>query len=388
MAQLFEAHDRAALRDHGVLVRPAHRRPDARRGSLPLSTDSRRSVRNPIVEAAMLRARGRHRHRRRSHGLHARRAARHLRLPRGADPGRVSRVSRHDGRAATSTMRSSIASWCPRRSAATTPRSSCACRRATRSTTPAGRDPNAAPRRDDAGLPPDAFVFCCFNNNFKLTPRIFDRLDAHPARRRGQRAVAHGGQPVGGRQSSQRSARTRGIDAGRLVFAPRVPLARASRAPSARRSLPRHASLQRPHDGERRAVDGLAGAHVHRGVVRRPRGGEPSACGRACRISSSRRSTLTRNVRRRSRAIALARDARAPGNRFVEQARARASCRDAPLFDAGVFARDLENAYRAMHARKLAGLLARPHRRRGSDIVSLSKQPPCPAKRRPPSTSA
>lgn len=28
--------------------------------------------------------------------------------------------------------------------------------------------------RGDAGLPEDAFVFCCFNNNYKITPDIFD----------------------------------------------------------------------------------------------------------------------------------------------------------------------------------------------------------------------
>jgi protein O-GlcNAc transferase len=28
--------------------------------------------------------------------------------------------------------------------------------------------------RDELGLPPDAFVFCCFNNSFKITPDVFD----------------------------------------------------------------------------------------------------------------------------------------------------------------------------------------------------------------------
>ena len=28
--------------------------------------------------------------------------------------------------------------------------------------------------RAEAGLPPDALVFCCFNNSFKILPDIFD----------------------------------------------------------------------------------------------------------------------------------------------------------------------------------------------------------------------
>jgi protein O-GlcNAc transferase len=31
-----------------------------------------------------------------------------------------------------------------------------------------------APRREEAGLPPSGFVFCCFNNNHKILPQMFD----------------------------------------------------------------------------------------------------------------------------------------------------------------------------------------------------------------------
>ena len=31
-----------------------------------------------------------------------------------------------------------------------------------------------APRRSEAGLPENAFVFCCFNNNHKILPEMFD----------------------------------------------------------------------------------------------------------------------------------------------------------------------------------------------------------------------
>ena len=30
------------------------------------------------------------------------------------------------------------------------------------------------PTRAEVGLPDSAFVFCCFNNNYKITPEVFD----------------------------------------------------------------------------------------------------------------------------------------------------------------------------------------------------------------------
>ena len=30
------------------------------------------------------------------------------------------------------------------------------------------------PTRLECGLPEDSFVFCCFNNNYKITPTVFD----------------------------------------------------------------------------------------------------------------------------------------------------------------------------------------------------------------------
>ncbi len=78
--------------------------------------------------------------------------------------------------------------------------------------------------REECGLPAQGFVFCCFNNAYKITPAVFERwmrilsavegsvlwlLDDHVA------AVAN----------LQREAVARGVDPGRLVFAPRMPVA-------------------------------------------------------------------------------------------------------------------------------------------------------------------
>jgi len=79
-----------------------------------------------------------------------------------------------------------------------------------------------APSRADAGLPQHGFVFCCFNNTYKIVPEIFDcwmrilrategsvlwLLDDNAA------AV----------RNLKREAEARGVSSSRLIFAPRIP---------------------------------------------------------------------------------------------------------------------------------------------------------------------
>ncbi len=71
------------------------------------------------------------------------------------------------------------------------------------------------------GLPEKGFVFCCFNNNYKLTPLVFDiwmrLLTAVPGRFFGYcRPITR---PP---RTSWRRPRTRGIPSERLIFAPRL----------------------------------------------------------------------------------------------------------------------------------------------------------------------
>ena len=73
----------------------------------------------------------------------------------------------------------------------------------------------------------------------------------------------------------RREAEKRGVDPSRLIFAPRRAAARASRAPPARRPVSRHLALQRPHDGQRRVVGGIAGPDLQRRHLRRPCRGQP-----------------------------------------------------------------------------------------------------------------
>ena len=79
------------------------------------------------------------------------------------------------------------------------------------------------PVRRKHGLPEDGFVFACFNNNYKITPVVFDiwmrLLDQVP----NSVLWLMAGNGVA-EANLQREAEARGITRDRLVFAPRAPL--------------------------------------------------------------------------------------------------------------------------------------------------------------------
>jgi predicted O-linked N-acetylglucosamine transferase (SPINDLY family) len=78
-----------------------------------------------------------------------------------------------------------------------------------------------APSRAQAGLPEDGFVYCCFNNTYKLNPLIFDVWMRLLAGTPGSVLwlLAPGAAAA---SNLRRSAAQRGIDPARLVFAPRL----------------------------------------------------------------------------------------------------------------------------------------------------------------------
>jgi predicted O-linked N-acetylglucosamine transferase (SPINDLY family) len=77
----------------------------------------------------------------------------------------------------------------------------------------------SAPSRASMGLPEDAFVFCCFNNNYKITPQVYDvwcrLLKAVPA----SVLWLFEANPQAS-ENLLREAAARGIPRGRIVFAP------------------------------------------------------------------------------------------------------------------------------------------------------------------------
>jgi predicted O-linked N-acetylglucosamine transferase (SPINDLY family) len=77
--------------------------------------------------------------------------------------------------------------------------------------------------REDMGLKDNSFVFCCFNNNFKIAPETFDRwsrvlrqVDGSVLWLLESNATAAG--------NLRKEARGKGLDPDRLIFAPLVPL--------------------------------------------------------------------------------------------------------------------------------------------------------------------
>ena len=77
--------------------------------------------------------------------------------------------------------------------------------------------------RTECGLPEQGFVFCCFNNNFKILPPTFDTWMRILQRVPGSVLWLLEDNPVAARNLRAEAA-ARGIDPGRLVFAPRLPL--------------------------------------------------------------------------------------------------------------------------------------------------------------------
>ena len=80
------------------------------------------------------------------------------------------------------------------------------------------------PTRKDCGLPEEAFVFCCFNQSFKITPPVFD-IWMHLLNKLPGSVLWLLDCNQWARVNLCREAEARGIDAARLVFAPRVPIA-------------------------------------------------------------------------------------------------------------------------------------------------------------------
>jgi len=77
--------------------------------------------------------------------------------------------------------------------------------------------------RKELGLPSTGFVFCCFNNNYKITPGIFDSWARILKQVEGSVLWL-----LGDNETTETNLKTeatrRGIDAQRLVFAKRLPL--------------------------------------------------------------------------------------------------------------------------------------------------------------------
>jgi predicted O-linked N-acetylglucosamine transferase (SPINDLY family) len=77
------------------------------------------------------------------------------------------------------------------------------------------------PRRADAGLPERGFVFCSFNNSYKITPEVFDVWMRLLSRVEGS-VLWLARDNAAAEANLRREAARRGVDPARLVFAPFV----------------------------------------------------------------------------------------------------------------------------------------------------------------------
>jgi predicted O-linked N-acetylglucosamine transferase (SPINDLY family) len=83
--------------------------------------------------------------------------------------------------------------------------------------------PKQAPTRAECGLPEVAFVFCCFNNAYKISPAFFDIWMRLLRKVQGSVLWLSDANPLA-RANLAREAAARGVAPERLVFAPRRPM--------------------------------------------------------------------------------------------------------------------------------------------------------------------
>lgn len=83
---------------------------------------------------------------------------------------------------------------------------------------------NATPTRAECGLPEDAFVFCCFNQTYKITPRAFD-VWMRILHRTPESVLWLLKPDEATAGNLRREAAARGVNPARLAFAPKIPQA-------------------------------------------------------------------------------------------------------------------------------------------------------------------
>jgi predicted O-linked N-acetylglucosamine transferase (SPINDLY family) len=206
------------------------------------------------------------------------------------------------------------------------------------------------PSRAECGLPEEGFVFCCFNNSYKITPELFDvwmnLLKALPGSVIWL-LIGNDFAPA----NLRREAVARGIAEDRLVFAPRQPLAE---------HLARHRVADLfldcfPVNAHTTASDALwAGCPVltlaGETLISRVAGSLLRAVGLPELITTSLEEY-------QAVALRLARD---PNLLAHVRSKLAESRKTSPLFDARQFARNLERAYITMREINASGQQPRP----------------------------
>ncbi|HEV2269387.1 MAG TPA: tetratricopeptide repeat protein [Steroidobacteraceae bacterium] len=201
--------------------------------------------------------------------------------------------------------------------------------------------------RGELGLPDDAFVFCCFNNIYKIQPAIFGSW-MRILRRTPRSVLWLAGAGERAQANLAAEAYRRGIDPERIIFAPRMPrmdehLARHRAADLFLDTLPFNAHTT--------ASDALwAGLPLLTVAGNSYAGRVASSLLRALGLEE----LITQSAEEyEEMAVALAADRPRLADVRARLERAR---RTMPLFDTAGFTRVMESAYRTMIERCRAGL--------------------------------
>ncbi len=201
--------------------------------------------------------------------------------------------------------------------------------------------------REGLGLPASGVVFCCFNNNYKITPKTFDSWMRILTRVENSVLWLSLNEPTAA-GNLRREASRRGVDGGRLIFADRVS------------SMPAHLARQRvadlfldtlPYNAHATALDALwAGLPVLTCV----------GDGFASRVAASLLNALelpelitTTTTQYENLAVHLASNPQQLNGIKKKLERNRLT---APLFDTKAFTRHLEAAYTTIYERSRANL--------------------------------
>jgi predicted O-linked N-acetylglucosamine transferase (SPINDLY family) len=202
------------------------------------------------------------------------------------------------------------------------------------------------PSRAEAGLPADGFVYCCFNNAYKITPEIFASWMRILAAVPGSVLwlLANDSDSIARLRGAAEAER---IDPARLVFAPSLPSAQ---------HLARHRLADLfldtlPYNAHTTASDALwAGLPVLTQMGQAFAGRVAASLLNAVGLPEM----ITRDAAAyEALAIALGRD---PARAAALKAKLAAAIPTAPLFNTPRFTRHLEGAYRVMWQRHAAGL--------------------------------
>lgn len=196
----------------------------------------------------------------------------------------------------------------------------------------------APPSRAQAGLPENAFVFCCFNRNWKISQAMFDiwlrLLNQVPDSVLWLRAYTSNSNAA-----LQKYAQQNGIDPSRLIFAQRVALD----VHLARHALAGLFLDTSPYGAHATAADALwAGLPV----LTQMGEGFAGRVGASLLTAAGLPELITHTPEDyEATALALAHD---PGQLKALRERLAANRTTAPLFDMAKFTRGLESAYETM----------------------------------------